>query len=78
MKKLDDDAPHEEGVIRRLSAREMLARLYVRMKSERKSLGLGMLLLIVSVGLGLVLNVMYVRAQRARGFDDNGSSDDAS
>ena len=36
------------------------------------------ILLIVSVGLGLVLNVMYVRAQRARGFDDNGSSDDAS
>ena len=31
------------------------------------------LLLIVSVGLGLVLEVMYVRAQRARGFDDDGS-----
>ena len=36
------------------------------------------ILLIASVGLGLVLNVMYVRAQRARGFDDNGSENDAS
>ena len=32
------------------------------------------ILLVVSVGLGLALEILYVRAQRARGFDDEDQS----
>src|SRR5512143_1952479 len=49
----DDNGPIEEGYIRRLSLLEMLRRIAPRLRPHRRTLGLAVLLMLVSVGTEL-------------------------
>lgn len=49
----DDDAPLEEGTIRRLTAREMLGRIWLRMRTEKRAFAISVLFLLLAVSAEL-------------------------